>query len=148
MGCDHPVRGAGHRGQRLSGVESPGLEALGAQRVHVNEFGFVYATISSNLPGNSGVQAIGLITHMDTKPGLPGTNMKPIVHENCGGEDIHLFGDSLHRSCRRQASPTKTLVQKRNSMSIAESEPHRSLSAKQQMVPSSSVGLCQDVVVT
>jgi tripeptide aminopeptidase len=79
---------------QLANLLARELESLGAQRVRVSEFGFVYATIPNNLPGNSGVPAIGLLAHMDTSPEVSGANVKPIMHKNYGGGDIVLPGDS------------------------------------------------------
>ena len=70
------------------------LEDLGAENVRVSEFGFVYATIPSNLPSDADVPAIGLLAHMDTAPEVSGVNVKPILHENYKGGDIILPNDS------------------------------------------------------
>ncbi len=69
------------------------LKALGAQDVHVSEFGIVYAKIPGSLPDNSAVPVIGFISHMDTSPSAPGANVNAIIHKNYQGGDIVLPND-------------------------------------------------------
>ena len=70
------------------------LEDLGAENVRVSEFGFVYATIPTNLSSDADVPAIGFLAHMDTAPDVSGALVKPMLHENYKGADIILKGDS------------------------------------------------------
>ena len=70
------------------------LEDLGAENVRISEFGFVYASIPSNLPIDADVPAIGFLAHMDTAPDVSGALVKPMLHENYKGADIILKGDS------------------------------------------------------
>jgi tripeptide aminopeptidase len=42
------------------------------------------------------VPTVGLLAHLDTYPGVPGANVKPIVHRNYQGQEIQLpSGESL-----------------------------------------------------
>lgn len=65
------------------------LKEMGITDAHMNEFGYVYATI----PGNSdkaNVPVVCLCSHVDTAPDCSGKNVKPIVHTNYQGQDIVL----------------------------------------------------------
>lgn len=67
------------------------LLAIGLSDAHMDEHGYVYATIPSNT-GKS-VPVICFCSHMDTAPDFTGTNVKPqLVHDYRGG-DIQLSGD-------------------------------------------------------
>lgn len=67
-------------GQKLLGAAlAEELAALGLPGAHMDELGYVYAT----LPATPGciAPAIGLIAHMDTSPDVSGANIHPrIVH--------------------------------------------------------------------
>ena len=67
------------------------LQAMGAGDAHLDEFGYVYATI----PGNTDkrVPAICFCSHMDTSPDCSGTGVKPQIVRNYRGGDIVLPGD-------------------------------------------------------
>ena len=70
------------------------LKELGASNVRVSEYCYVYATIPGNLPDNTKVPTIGLISHMDTSPAVSGENVNPIIHKNYDGKsDIVLPND-------------------------------------------------------
>lgn len=67
------------------------LLAIGLSDAHMDEHGYVYATIPSNT-GKS-VPVICFCSHMDTAPDFTGTHVKPQwVHDYRGG-DIQLSGD-------------------------------------------------------
>ena len=66
------------------------LEAIGADDVRLDEYGYVYGS----LPGVDGAPAIGLIAHVDTSPDVSGTNVNPLVHEGYDGGTIQLPGDT------------------------------------------------------
>jgi tripeptide aminopeptidase len=68
------------------------LLEMGISDAHLDEFGYVYATI----PGNTDkkVPVICFCSHMDTSPDVTGKNVNPIVHENYDGRDIILPNDS------------------------------------------------------
>ena len=72
------------------------LKALGLKDVRIDKYGYVMATLPSNVPAGdpaSGkVPVIGFIAHVDTSPSAPGDNVKPQVITYNGG-DIILPGD-------------------------------------------------------
>lgn len=61
---------------------------LGLQNVTLDENGYVFATLPSNIEKE--VPTIGFISHMDTVPDYPGSNVKPQIVENYQGGDITL----------------------------------------------------------
>ncbi|OWO95771.1 peptidase T [Rhizobium esperanzae] len=67
------------------------LLQIGLSDAHLDEHGYVYATI----PGNSekAVPVICFCSHMDTAPDFSGTGVKPQVIRNYPGGDIQLTGD-------------------------------------------------------
>jgi tripeptide aminopeptidase len=67
------------------------LKDLGVQRVDMDQYGYVMATIPSNV--DKPVPVIGLIAHVDTSPEVTGANVKPQVIEEYKGGDIVLSGD-------------------------------------------------------
>jgi tripeptide aminopeptidase len=68
------------------------LKAMGVVDAHMDEFGYVYATIPSTV--NNNVPVICLCAHMDTAPDCSGTEVKPIVHANYKGQDLILPDDT------------------------------------------------------
>lgn len=72
------------------------LKALGVEDASMDEYGYVFGTIPSNLPKKEAekVPAIGFLAHVDTSPAAPGAGVKPVVHANYQGGDITLPGDS------------------------------------------------------
>ncbi len=64
------------------------LKAMGVSDAHLDEHGYVYATIPSNT--DKKVPVICYCSHMDTSPDCSGENVKPIVHLNYDGSDIVL----------------------------------------------------------
>ncbi|SCZ07316.1 peptidase T [Microvirga guangxiensis] len=69
------------------------LIGIGISDAHLDEHGYVYATIPSNTPKNN-VPVICFCAHMDTAPDFSGTNVKPQVVRNYQGGDIRLPGDA------------------------------------------------------
>jgi tripeptide aminopeptidase len=67
------------------------LQGMGIADAHMDEWGYVYATIPSNT--SKQVPVICFCSHMDTAPDCSGTGVKPIVHKNYQGEDIILPDD-------------------------------------------------------
>jgi tripeptide aminopeptidase len=67
------------------------LKAMGLQDAHLDQFGYVYASI----PGNTHkkVPVICFCSHMDTSPDCSGENVKAILHVNYQGLDIILPDD-------------------------------------------------------
>lgn len=68
------------------------LLQIGIIDAHLDEFGYVYATLPSN--SNKKVPVICFCSHMDTSPDCTGENVNPILHKNYDGEDIVLPNDS------------------------------------------------------
>ena len=68
------------------------LLEMGLSDAHLDDFGYVYASI----PGNTEKQVpvICFCSHMDTSPDCSGENVKAIVHQNYQGQDIILPDDS------------------------------------------------------
>jgi len=68
------------------------LLEIGIKDAHIDENGYVYATISSTTEKN--VPVICFCSHMDTSPDCSGENVKPIIHENYQGENLVLPDDT------------------------------------------------------
>ncbi len=68
------------------------LHRIGIPDAHLDEHGYVYATIPSNTQ-KANVPVICFCAHMDTAPDFSGTNVKPQVVRNYRGGDITLPGD-------------------------------------------------------
>src|SRR5690554_3056929 len=68
------------------------LLEMGISDAHLDEYGYVYATLPSN--SEKKVPVICFCAHMDTSPDCSGSGVKPIVHQNYQGEDIVLPDDS------------------------------------------------------
>lgn len=58
----------------------------------ISDEGYIYATIPSNTEKEN-VPSIFFCAHVDTAPDAPGTDVKPLVHENYQGGDIYLPDD-------------------------------------------------------
>lgn len=67
------------------------LLALGISDAHLDEHGYIYATIPANTETSAPV--ICFCSHMDTSPDCSGAGVKPIVHRNYSGGDITLPDD-------------------------------------------------------
>jgi tripeptide aminopeptidase len=80
-----------HKQRDLGKLLVSELFELGIADAHLDEFGYVYATLPSNSGKN--VPVICFCAHMDTAPDCSGTGVKPIVHRNYSGEDIILPDD-------------------------------------------------------
>jgi tripeptide aminopeptidase len=68
------------------------LQALGIQDAHLDELGYVYATIPAT--SDKKVPVICFCSHMDTSPDCSGTDVKPQIIRNYRGGDIVLPGDA------------------------------------------------------
>lgn len=64
------------------------LQAIGLQDAHLDEYGYVYATIPAN--SDKAVPVICFCSHVDTSPDCSGENVKPIVHHSFKGNNIVL----------------------------------------------------------
>ena len=67
------------------------LLALGISDAHLDEHGYVYATIPSNT--TKAVPVICFCSHMDTSPDCSGKDVKPVVHKNYDGKIISFLTD-------------------------------------------------------
>lgn len=68
------------------------LLELGLSDAHIDDDGYVYATLESNV--DKQVPVICFCSHMDTAPDCSGTDVKPIIHENYAGQDLVLPDDT------------------------------------------------------
>jgi len=69
------------------------LLAIGISDAHLDENGYVYATIPSNTPKDN-VPVICFCAHMDTALDFSGTGVKPQIVRNYQGGDLRLPGDT------------------------------------------------------
>jgi len=67
------------------------LKEIGISDAEMDEWGYVFGTISSNCDNNA--PTICYCAHMDTAPDCSGKDVKPIVHRNYQGQDIVLPDD-------------------------------------------------------
>jgi tripeptide aminopeptidase len=67
------------------------LQAMGVCDAHLDEFGYVYATLPANT--DKQVPVICFCSHMDTSPDCPGRDVKPQIVRNYRGGDIVLPAD-------------------------------------------------------
>ncbi len=67
------------------------LQALGIENAHMDELGYVYAFLPSNIKHT--VPGIFFCSHMDTSPDCSGEGVKPIIHTNYQGQDLILPDD-------------------------------------------------------
>ncbi|WP_315720446.1 MULTISPECIES: peptidase T [unclassified Bradyrhizobium] len=68
------------------------LQAMGLSDAHLDEHGYVYATIPATT--DKRVPVICFCSHMDTSPDCSGANVKPQIVRNYQGGEIVLPGDS------------------------------------------------------
>lgn len=67
------------------------LEELGFKDISLDENGYLFATLPSNV--NHEVPVVGFIAHMDTSPDMSGENVKPRIVEKYDGKDIPLCAE-------------------------------------------------------
>jgi tripeptide aminopeptidase len=77
--------------KNLGRVLAAELQAMGIADAHLDEFGYVYATIPAN--STRKVPVICFCSHMDTSPDCTGRNVKPQIVRNYRGVDIALPAD-------------------------------------------------------
>ena len=68
------------------------LKQLGLTDAHMDEWGYVMATLPSNT--NKKVEPIGFIAHVDTSPAVSGENVVAMIHKNYKGGNIKLAKDN------------------------------------------------------
>lgn len=76
----------------LSRILVEELIDMGIADAHLDEFGYVYATIQSNSTKN--IPTICFCSHVDTSPDCTGANVKPIIHKNYQGQNLVLPDDN------------------------------------------------------
>ena len=86
--------------KNLSGLLVQELHQLGITDAHLDEHGYVYATILSNTDKN--VPILCFCSHVDTSSDCSGSGVKPIVHKNYEGKDIVLPDDPTQVISPRQ----------------------------------------------
>lgn len=64
------------------------LKALGAENPHMDDWGYVYATIPAT--SSKKVPVLGFLAHMDTSPAMSGKNVKPRIVKNYDGGKLVL----------------------------------------------------------
>ncbi|MEI8114316.1 MAG: peptidase T [Bacteroidia bacterium] len=67
------------------------LRRVGLSEVFRDEFGYVIATLPSNL--DHSVPVVGFVAHMDSSPDYFGENVKPQIVKNYQGQDLVLNAD-------------------------------------------------------
>ena len=67
------------------------LKGMGVEDVSLNPEGYVIAHIPANIEAD--VPVICFCSHVDTAPDCSGTDVKPILHTDYTGADIHLPDD-------------------------------------------------------
>ncbi|MEO1435001.1 MAG: peptidase T [Bacteroidota bacterium] len=81
------------------------LVAMGISDAHMDQWGYVYATIPAT--SDKDVPVICFCSHMDTSPDASGTGVKPIVHQNYQGQDL-ILPDDLSIILRESDHPDLT----------------------------------------
>ncbi|MDO8550057.1 MAG: peptidase T [Ignavibacteria bacterium] len=64
------------------------LKNIGLEDAHLDQWGYVMATLPSNT--NKNVSPIAFIAHVDTSPSVTGENVNPVINKNYQGGDIKL----------------------------------------------------------
>lgn len=77
--------------KNLGKILADELKQIGLNDAHMDEWGYVYATIPAN--SNKKVPVICFCAHMDTAPDCSGKDVKPVLHKNYQGQDIVLPDD-------------------------------------------------------
>jgi tripeptide aminopeptidase len=79
--------------KNLSRILVDELKSMGIEDAHLDEHGYVYATIGSNT--DKRVPVICFCSHVDTSPDCSGAGVKPILHRKYDGADIILPDDAM-----------------------------------------------------
>lgn len=65
------------------------LKELGVPEVHLNEHGYLFATLPATSPKRH-IPTVALLAHVDTSPEFSGRAVVPLVHRHWSGEPLHL----------------------------------------------------------
>jgi tripeptide aminopeptidase len=84
------------------------LKQMGIKDAHLDEWGYVYATIPCTTEKK--VPVICFCSHVDTAPDSSGTGVKPIIHRNYNGYDIVLPDDRSQVISPREHSYLKQKI--------------------------------------
>ena len=75
----------------LSDILVEQLQEMGIKDAHLDEYGYVYATIPANTKKQ--IPVICFCAHVDTSPDCSGADVKPVIHRNYDGRNIVLPDD-------------------------------------------------------
>lgn len=89
---ESPTQPSTEKQKNLGKVLVKELKEIGIADAELDEFGYVYGTLTPN--GDKKVPVICFCSHMDTSPEMSGANVKPVIHKNYRGGDIILPGDN------------------------------------------------------
>jgi tripeptide aminopeptidase len=78
--------------KQLSALLAEELKLLGLDDAHMDEHGYVYATVPSNIDKPAPV--VCFCSHVDTAPDCSGAGVKPIIHRNYSGAPVILPDDT------------------------------------------------------
>lgn len=78
--------------KNLSRVLVKELLEMGISDAHLDEFGYVYATLPAN--SSKEIPVICFCSHVDTSPDCSGKNVNPVIHYSYQGHDIVLPADA------------------------------------------------------
>ena len=95
----------------LAKMLSEELVTLGVEGVETTDKCFVIGHIPSNVSGSP--PAVGFLAHMDTVEGVPGANIKPVIHRKWDGKPIRLADGielGLHTSPELEKAVGKDLI--------------------------------------
>ena len=70
------------------------MKQIGLEDISIDDSGYLFGTLSSNLDTTKEVPVIGFIAHLDTSPDMTGENVKPSIVSNYKGVDIPLDKDA------------------------------------------------------
>jgi tripeptide aminopeptidase len=88
---DSPTCPSTEKQKDLGRLLASELQAMGIRDAHLDQHGYVYATIPANT--DKPVPVICFCSHMDTSPDCPGKDVKPQIVRNYRGGDILLPAD-------------------------------------------------------
>ncbi len=86
-----PTQPSTEKQKDLSRVLVAELLEMGLSDAHLDEYGYVYATLPSNVDRE--VPILCFCAHVDTSPDCTGEGVKPLVHRNYQGQDLVLPDD-------------------------------------------------------
>jgi tripeptide aminopeptidase len=89
---DSPTCPSTEKQKNLGRLLAAELQEMGIADAHLDEFGYVYATIPANVDKH--VPVICFCSHMDTSPDCSGKDVRPQIVRQYRGGDIVLPGDN------------------------------------------------------